>query len=140
MNSGRRIGIGVTSLTKQLSDHFGVDGGVMVTDVRPDSPAAKAGLKAGDIIVGVEGKDVKSDVDLIRAVNEKKDGDVSLTFIRDGNRQTISVTPEKADSNLSGFFESPDAPGASMAPQQFKFAVPPAPIPMSEFGFPRRVL
>src|SRR5215203_2063251 len=54
MNPGRRIGIAVTALTKQLSQHFGVESGVMVSDVRADSPAAKAGLKAGDIIVEAE--------------------------------------------------------------------------------------
>ncbi|HUR99693.1 MAG TPA: PDZ domain-containing protein [Pyrinomonadaceae bacterium] len=140
MNSGRRIGIAITSLTKQLSEHFGVENGVLVTEVRADSPAAKAGLKAGDIIVEVEGKEVKSDIDLIRAINDKREGDVTLTFIRDRNRQTISVTPEKPDNGLNGFFEFPSTPGVPMTPQQFKFAMPPTPVPMTEFNFPGRVL
>ena len=140
MNSGRRIGIGVTTLSKQLSEHFGVENGVMVNEVRADSPAAKAGLKAGDIIVEVEGKDVKGDIDLVRAINDKKEGDVTITFIRDRNRQTVTVTPEKAETNYNGFFEFPDTPGAPMAPQQFKFAMPATPVPMTQFSFPGRVL
>ena len=52
----RQIGVGLTPLTKELAEHFGVDGGAMVSSVRADSPAAKAGLKVGDIIVEVEGK------------------------------------------------------------------------------------
>jgi serine protease Do len=48
--SGRRIGVSVTTLTKQLGDHFGVANGVLISEVRVDSPAAKAGLKAGDFI------------------------------------------------------------------------------------------
>ena len=66
----------------------------------PDSPAAKAGLKAGDIIVEAEGKEVKGEGDLIRAIAEKKEGDVTLTIVRDRNRQTIRVTPEEAKDGL----------------------------------------
>jgi serine protease Do len=138
--SGRRIGISVTPLTKQLSEHFGVDGGIMINDVRADSPAAKAGLKAGDIIVEVEGKAVKADFDLIRAINDEKGGDVTLTFVRDRNRQTVRVTPEKAEAGFNSFFEFPSTPGVPSAPQQFKLAVPMTPIPMTAFGFPGRVL
>ena len=140
MRSGRRIGAGVTTLTKQLSEHFGVSSGVMINDVRADSPAAKAGLKAGDIIVEAEGKEVKSDHDLIRTIGEKKEGDISLTIVRQGNRQTIRVTPEKADGEFNWNFETPVTPGAPMAPQQFKFAIPATPVPMTEFRFPGRVL
>lgn len=92
--SGRQIGIGVMSLTKQLAVHYGVDGGLLVNDVRENSPAAKAGLKAGDIIIEAEAKAVKGDLDLIRTINEKKDGDVAITYVRDGKRQTVNVTPE----------------------------------------------
>lgn len=94
--ANRQIGIGVMPLTKQLGDYFGAaEGrGLLVNEVRENSPAAKAGLKAGDVIVEVEGKEVKGTTDLVRAVNEKKEGNVSLTFLRAKNRQTVSVTPE----------------------------------------------
>jgi serine protease Do len=140
MGSGRRIGVGVTTLTKQLSEHFGVSGGVMINEVRADSPAAKAGLKAGDIIVEIDGREVKADGDLIRAIAEKKEGDVTLTIVRDRNRQTIRVTPEEVKNGLN-LFEFPNAPDA-MAPQQFKMTVPatPMPMPMTEFRFPGRIL
>ena len=94
--ANRQIGIGATPLTKQLGDYFGTaDGkGLLVNNVRENSPAAKAGLKAGDVIVEIEGREVRGMADLMRAVNEKKEGGVSLTFIRDKNRQTVSVTPE----------------------------------------------
>ncbi len=94
--ASRQIGVGVMPLTKQLGDYFGAaEGkGLLINEVRENSPAAKAGLKAGDVIVEVEGKEIKGMTDLIRAVNEKKEGGVSLTFLRAKNRQTISVTPE----------------------------------------------
>lgn len=94
--NSRQIGVGVTTLTKQLGDYFGVaEGkGLLVNSVRENSPAAKAGLQAGDIIVEIECKTVGGMVDLIRAVNEKKEGGIGLTFIRDKNRQTVSIVPE----------------------------------------------
>ncbi len=99
--NGRQIGVGVTDLTKQLAQHFGVEDGLMINEVRKNSPAAKAGLKAGDIIVEANGKAVKSQFDLMREVSSKKEGDVQLTFVRDGKRQTVSITPEV--SKGSGF-------------------------------------
>jgi C-terminal processing protease CtpA/Prc len=103
---GRAIGVGITQLTKQLATHFGVDGGALVDNVRENSPAAKAGLKAGDIIVEADGKAVTNQFDLINTINNKKDGSVQLTVVRDGKRQTISVTPEV--SKESGFFYKTD--------------------------------
>lgn len=95
----RRIGISTQPLTKQLADYFGVkDGGLLITSVSEDSPAAKAGLKAGDIITAVDGEKVESSGDVARAINKKEDGDVSLTIVRDRNTRTIKVTPEKKTS------------------------------------------
>ena len=97
IGSSRQIGVSTTSLTKQLGDYFGVaEGtGVLITNVRENSPAAKAGLKAGDVIIEVEGKEVKNSLDLMRTIAEKKEGEVTLTIIRDKNRQTVRVTPEE---------------------------------------------
>jgi len=98
---GRQIGVGVTPLTKQLAAHFNVESGLMVNDVREGSPAEKAGLKAGDIIVEANGTAIKGHMDLTRILNDKKEGDVTLTIVRNGNRQTITVTPEAAkDGNM----------------------------------------
>ena len=125
---GRTIGIGVTPLSKQLAEHFGVDGGVMISEVRENSAAAKAGLKAGDIIVEADGKAVKGEIDVIRSVNEKKEGDVTLTIVRDGKRQTRSVTPEA--SKDGGFlFRTNDENG-------WKLPATPAPMVMARPAMP----
>ena len=125
---GRTIGIGVTPLSKQLAQHFGVDSGVMIDEVRENAPAAKSGLKAGDIVTEINGKAVKSDIDLIRSVNEKKEGDVTLTIVRDGKRQTIAVTPEA--SKDGGFlFRSNDENG-------WKLPAAPAPMVMARPATP----
>lgn len=95
---GRQIGVGVAPLTKQLGDYFGVsDGkGLLINEVRENSPAAKAGLKAGDVIVSADGKEVGDADDLVELVNSKKEGDVTLTFIRNKKKESVKVTPETA--------------------------------------------
>ncbi|HKP45129.1 MAG TPA: PDZ domain-containing protein [Pyrinomonadaceae bacterium] len=96
--NNRRIGVATMQLTKQLAEYFGVaEGqGVLITNVSDNSPAAKAGLKAGDIITGVDGEKVENSGDVARAINKKKDGDVTLTVIRKGNQRTFTVTPTEA--------------------------------------------
>lgn len=109
--SNRQIGITVTSLTKQLGDYFGVaEGrGILISSVRENSPANKAGLQTGDVVVEVDGKEVKNAFDLTRLINEKKEGAVNLTVIRNKSRLNISVEPEKSDGNMR--FMTPDGNG-----------------------------
>ena len=77
LSNSRRIGVSTMALTKQLADYFGVaDGkGVLVTSVTEDGPAAKAGVKAGDVITAIDGEAVDSPGDLSRVINRKKEGD-----------------------------------------------------------------
>jgi len=108
--NNRRIGVSTTTLTKQLADFFGVaDGkGVLVTSVEADSPAAKAGLKAGDVITAVDGEKIEGAGDLSRALNKQKAGQVMLTVIRDKSSRTINVTPTKPDVSPSGRITAAD--------------------------------
>ena len=93
--SYRRIGIGTQTLTKQLAEYFGVSEGILVTSVNDNSPAAKAGLKAGDVITSVDGEKVSSPGDLSRSIGKKQDGPVTLTVVRNRNTLSVVVTPEK---------------------------------------------
>jgi len=96
LGANRRIGVSTQSLSKQLADYFGVkDGGVLITSVSDNSPAAKAGLKAGDVITAIDGEKVTSPGDITRVLGKKETGDVSLTVVRDKNARTVTVTPEK---------------------------------------------
>jgi predicted metalloprotease with PDZ domain len=98
--NNRRIGISTTQLTKQLAEYFGVaDGkGVLVSSVMADSPAAKAGIKAGDVVVAVDGEKVESAGDLTRAINKKKEGNVSLTLVRNHSQMNVTVTPTAGET------------------------------------------
>jgi C-terminal processing protease CtpA/Prc len=100
--ANRRIGVSTQTLTKQLADYFGVkDGGLLITSVTEGSPAAKAGLKAGDVITAADGETVDDSSDLSRAINKKDDGAVTLTVVHDHNARTVTVTPEKRQERLS---------------------------------------
>jgi len=102
LGNNRRMGVSTVQLTKQLGDYFGIaDGkGVLVTTVSDNSAAAKAGLKAGDVITTVDGETIEGPGDLSRAINKSKDGDVTVVVIRDKKQRTIKVTPEKAQSQV----------------------------------------
>jgi serine protease Do len=94
--ASRRIGVSTTELSQQLAEYFGVPGGkgVLVTSVAEDGPGAKAGIKAGDVITAVDGEAITSVGDISRVLNQKKDGEVTLTIIRNKSQQTIRVTPK----------------------------------------------
>ena len=80
--------------------------GVLVTSVTDDGPAAKAGVRAGDVITAIDGEAVDSPGDLSRAINRKKEGEVALTVIRNKSQQTIRVMP-KEGGGFSGTMGTP---------------------------------
>ncbi len=141
----RQIGVGVTALTKQLSDYFGVPEGkgLLINNVRENSPAANAGLKAGDIIVEIEGKEVKGQTDLIHALGEKKESAVSLTIVRDRNRQIVRVTPEVSKDGAMRFEEFENLFEANPGQMNLRFQTAQplvAPIPATPLRIAPRIL
>jgi serine protease Do len=113
LGASRRIGVATTQLTKQLADYFGVTTGrgLLVTEVGEGSPAARAGLKAGDVITEVDGQAVGTVSELMRALNSRQTGEVSLTIMRDKHQRTIRATPERREVmpfNEMGDFYMPE--------------------------------
>ena len=86
-----RLGINGVGLNDQMAEFLGVSGkeGVLVLEVTADSPAAKAGVRAGDVITAVDGKSVETVSDLSA---ELRDGTNKLEIIRDKKPQTIEVS------------------------------------------------
>lgn len=99
MGMGRgRLGVGVQDLTPELAEYFGVKEGVLVTSVQKDGAAAKAGVKAGDVITTVDGSSIDDAAELRQRV--WKDGtaaEVALGISRDKKAQTLKV--QLADAN-----------------------------------------
>ena len=97
------------------------NGGVLVSTVTPNGPAAKAGLKPQDIIVSVDGKPVKDGDELVAIISEKAPGStVRLGYIRDGKQQTaeVGITDRAklfADQDKAQDDNSPDQPDAGQA-------------------------
>jgi serine protease Do len=90
-----RLGIGIQPLTKELAETFKLDStdGVVVVSVEQGSPAQKAGLQVGDIILGYNGKRIEEANMLPRLVGNTKPGEhAKLDVLRKGERQTLSAT------------------------------------------------
>ena len=101
MGSRAYLGVSLVGLSPELRDHFGApkDAGVMVESVQDDSPAAKAGIRVGDIVLSVDGKDVKSSVDLRLALKDKKEGDsVRVDLLRGRARQTVVASVKEREA------------------------------------------
>jgi serine protease Do len=93
---GSQIGVMAQDLTaEELKGLSGVTSGVRLEDVDEDSPAAKAGLREGDIVVEFDGERIRSARQFSRMVEETPGGrSVKMTILRGGQRQTVDVTPE----------------------------------------------
>ena len=92
LSPGRaRLGVGVQDLTPDLAAYFGVSSGVLVSSVDADRPAAKAGLKAGDVITAIDGKAVKSPGELVDQLAGKQ-GEVTISLTRDKKALTLKAT------------------------------------------------
>ena len=107
------LGIEGDDLTPQLAQYFGVKQGegVLIAEVTTGGAADKAGLKAGDVIVQVDGKSISGVEELRAALNDNFTGDtrkVSLTIVRDHHEQTVnadltrSPAREKHTSSATG--------------------------------------
>jgi len=92
--SGRRMGVTVQELTPQLSDYFGAKNGILVTGVNEGSPAAKAGLKAGDVITSVNGSRISSRADLVRGLRDATSDDITIGIVRDKKESSVKATIE----------------------------------------------
>jgi serine protease Do len=90
MFTGRRLGVTIETLDDQLASYFGVKEGVLVKSVTDGSAAQKAGLKAGDVITGVNGRKAYDTSDVNRAIDRTTDSDdFTLEVVRDKKTQTL---------------------------------------------------
>jgi membrane-associated protease RseP (regulator of RpoE activity) len=131
----RRIGVSTTPLGKQLADYFGVTHGVLVNSVEANSPAERAGLKAGDVVTEADGQQVEDADDLVRALGAKDEGEVTLTVVRERKQRSVRVSPERRQPQginlMPGSFRITSAPAiAAVALPRMSVAPLPALAPL----------
>src|SRR5437773_2602367 len=105
------IGIGINDVTPENARFFGVKKaeGALVSQVEPNSPGAKGGLKTGDVITGLDGQPVNDSGELQVVVGQKRPGTtIDLDVLRDGKNLKIPVTLEAMDKR-NGETESGNA-------------------------------
>jgi membrane-associated protease RseP (regulator of RpoE activity) len=107
-----RLGVRVERLSDDLAQALGVQGdeGVLVVQVMEDTPAQKAGLRAGDVIVRVGDQSVSDPDGLVSALRDQ-DGSVDIVLLRKGARRTVQAELDRATAPRAWSF-SPDGPNA----------------------------
>jgi len=101
-----RIGVTIQEVNQPLAESFGLKqaGGALISSVEPGSPAAKSGLKDGDVILSLDGHEISRSIDLSARVAELRPGaTATLGIWRKGGAQDISISvgeakPEKIAS------------------------------------------
>jgi serine protease DegQ len=87
---GGRLGLTVDTLSPQLAEYFGTRQGVLVTSVQDQSAAARADVKAGDVITSLNGSEIDDPAELRRRLQALDDGDeVTIGIVRDKKAQTL---------------------------------------------------
>jgi len=97
------LGVTIQPLTPELSKQFGLENekGVLVGDVVEDSPADKAGIQGGDVIVEFDGKEVKDPTHLRNMVaGTAPNTGTSLKFVREGRSKTVEVKIVEMSSEI----------------------------------------
>ena len=115
-----RIGVQIQDLTPELAKEFNVDhdGGALIAQVLPDSPAAKAGLSSGDVIISVNRKAVHSGSDLRNFIGLLRVGArVNLQVVRDGAELMIDLKVGAIEeASIEPSSEVPKLKGAAFGP------------------------
>lgn len=104
---GAQFGMALAPVDKSLDSQLKLNGeGAVVVHVRDEGAAAKAGVKAHDIVLAIDDAPVKSPRDLAKAVEESPETERTLKILRAGETLTVTVTPEKVPAGEeAGWFD-----------------------------------
>ncbi|QHE85111.1 DegQ family serine endoprotease [Hydrogenophaga sp. BPS33] len=99
-----RIGVQIDQVSKDVAESIGLGQakGALVRGVEPNSPAAKAGVEPGDIILKFDGKEIEKSIDLPRLVSNTKPGNKSsMTVFRRGSQRELAITVAELEPERS---------------------------------------
>jgi serine protease Do len=119
-----RLGVTIQGVSQELADSFGLKKpqGALVSAVEPKSPADKAGVKTGDIILAVDGRTIENSIDLPRMIGETRPGTtVNLKVWRQGETRELNASlgeapAEKVAKAESGIKAKPGKLGLAVRP------------------------
>jgi serine protease Do len=132
---GAGSSIGVT-----VRDQTGDAAGVLIEGVREGTPATRAGLQKGDVVVEFDGERTRSARQFTRLVRETPPGrSVKMTVVRDGSKRTVDITPEPRDSVTLQQFPRVTGDVFRALPRDFNFQFSPDFFSEGFFGSPRRL-
>jgi serine protease Do len=116
------IGVQIQPVTKDIADSLGLSKaeGALVAEPQPNSPAAKAGIEAGDVITAVDGKEVKDARDLAKRIGSMQPKtQVKLTLLHKGSEKTLTLTlgelPNQQQASNAGSNEEQGESGTNFA-------------------------
>jgi len=119
------IGIGFNAQESPAIAHvYGVQSGVTISSVEPNSPAEHAGLKVGDTIFAVDSNQVKNGDELVAEIASRKPGEkVTISYYRDGKKAETSVTVADRAKLFATRLGDDDDNSEAAAPKQSKLGV-----------------
>jgi serine protease Do len=98
----RYLGAELESIDGQLADYFGVEEGLLVRAVEANTPGARAGLQAGDVIVSVDGKAAGSSGDVRNAIRSAPaDKEIPIEVMRRRSKKNLAMEPRHPPANQS---------------------------------------
>jgi len=95
------LGAELEGVKGQFGEFFGVDEGVLVRSVDSNSPAGRAEIKAGDVIVSVDGEAVKTPRQVHSAIRTAEEEKVSIEVVRARKKRTVQIESKRARGSLS---------------------------------------
>jgi serine protease Do len=103
---------------------YGAKNGVPITNVRPDSPAAKAGLQGEDTITAVNGKQIKSGDELVNLISATRPGNkLNVTYLRNGQEKQATVVVADRAKLFNDRTDQPDDSPAESEPAPTKLGI-----------------
>lgn len=122
------LGVRIQPVTAEIADSLGLDDakGAIIADADPDAPAAAAGLRAGDVIVAVNGTDIDGPRELSRAIADYEPGTtVKVDILRNGDDTSVDVELGELPTETAALAPAEQAPAGEAELADFGIIVTP---------------